>query len=101
MATSETTDDIETAYNNAIVGALNAAALKADDANNACAPAPIDHAAQAALENSPLTGQLFGAAYDDVYHTINHLAGETDTTDDLAAALERVKTELLRVNYEN
>jgi len=77
----------------AVVRAYNAAALKATDAREECGPGPIDHAAQAALENSDVDGQQFDAAYNEVFETIHKIVSTNDTS---AAAdkIQRVKHEL-------
>jgi hypothetical protein len=91
----------EATYKNAVTNAYNAAALKADDARDVAAYEPVDTAAQAALENSPLTGGRFTTAHGEVWETVYTLAQRCETTDELADKLEQVRVELLRVTYEN
>jgi hypothetical protein len=87
MAQQTATDDT------AIWSAYNAAELKARDARNDCGPAPIDHVAQAALENTTLTGDDFDAAYAEVFTTINTLVSKYDT-DTAADKIQRLRYEL-------
>jgi len=77
----------------AIWFAYNAAELKASDARDDCDPAPIDHAAQAALENSDLTGDDFEQAYAEVFTTIDTLVSKYDT-DTAAKKIRRLRYEL-------
>jgi len=91
----------EATYKNAVADAYNAATLKAEDSPQNPIGHPVDHAAQASLENSPLTGTRFETAYEEVWQTIYHLSGACDTTDEMAEQLARVKQELLRVTYDN
>ena len=97
---SQTTqpNGVEATYKNAVARSINAAALKADDARDDCPHAPIDHASQAALENSPLTGRRFETAYSEVFATTRYAV---NADGDTAAVLERVHDELLRVTFEN
>jgi len=97
---SQTTqpNGVEATYKNAVARSIDAAALKADDARDDCPHAPIDHASQAALENTSLTGRRFETAYAEVFATTMY-AVNADA--DTAAVLERVHDELLRVTFEN
>jgi hypothetical protein len=81
-------------YNKAVVRAYNAAELKASDVRSGCGAAPIDHAAQAALENSDLSGPAFGDAYDEVFETIHKLSQATNDTDAMAESIRRLRFEL-------
>jgi len=83
------------ARNSAIVRAYNAAELKATDARDECGPAPIDHAAQAALENTELAGAEFNDAYSEVFTTIHRLSQSTEDTDELANKIQRLRLELI------
>ena len=98
MTTATQPNGVEATYKNAVVRAVNAAALKADDARDDCPHAPIDHASQAALENTSLTGRRFETAYAEVFATTMY-AVNTDA--DTAAVLEQVHDELLRVAFGN
>jgi hypothetical protein len=63
-----------------------------------CPHGPIDHASQAALESTDVTGADFDRAYSDVFATTRHAVNaERDTADVLA----QVRVELLRVAYAN
>jgi hypothetical protein len=92
---------VEANYKNAVVRAYNAAQLKAEEMRNDGPSHPVDHSAQASLENSELTGTWFDTAYEEVWCTIYSLAGMCDTTDEMAKRLEQVRVELLRVTYDN
>jgi hypothetical protein len=92
---------VEATYKNAVVRAYNAAQLKAEEMRNNGASHPVDTAAQAALENSELTGTRFDTAYEEAWVTIYSLAGMCKTTDEMADRLEQVRHELLRVTYDN
>jgi len=81
------------AHDEAVWAAYNAAELKANDVREDCSPAPIDHAAQAALENSDLTGDDFEQAYAEVFTTIDTLVGKYDT-DTAAKKIRRLRYEL-------
>lgn len=101
MQTKTGVNGVEASYKNAVVRAYNSAQLKAEDARQGCGSSPIDHAAQAALENSELTGTRFETAYEEVWKTIYSLSGMCDTTDEMAEKLEQVRCEILRVTYDN
>jgi len=92
---------VEATYKNAVVRAYNSAELKAYDVRQACGGAPIDHSAQAALENSSLSGQRFQTAYGEVWNTIYHLSGACDSTDKMGEKLDQIRSEILRVTYGN
>lgn len=91
----------EATYKNAVNRAYNAAALRAEGVPQNPIGHPIDHSAQAALENGPLTGRRFEVAYEELWQTIYHLSNACDDTDEMARELDRVKTELLRVTFGN
>ncbi len=101
MAQTSDVNGVEATYKNAVTNAYNAATLKAEDVPQKTIGHPIDHAAQAALENSSLTGTRFETAYEELWMTIYHLSGVCETTDEMAEQLDRVKHEILRVTYEN
>jgi len=82
------------AHDEAIWAAYNAAELKARDVREGCGPAPIDHAAQAALEHSDVRGDAFDTAYAEVFQTINSLVEKYDT-DTAAKKFRRLRLELL------
>jgi len=82
------------AKNEAIWAAYNAAELKAADVRDDCGPAPVDHAAQAALENSHVTGDGFDSAYSEVFQTIHHLMTHNDS-DKAAEKIQRLRYELV------
>jgi hypothetical protein len=82
------------AHDEAIWAAYNAAELKANDVREDCSPAPIDHAAQAALEHSDVQGDAFNAAYAEVFQTINTLVEKYDTST-AAKKFRRLRLELL------
>lgn len=100
MQTTTEPNGVEATYKNAIVDAYNAASLKAEDVPQNPIGHPVDHASQAALENSTLTGSRFETAYEEVWQTIYHLSGACANTDKMAEQLDRIKTEILRVTYE-
>ena len=81
------------ANNKAVWAAYNAAELKARDARDNCGPAPIDHAAQAALENCGITGDEFTAAYTEVFTTVHRLVSKYDT-DTAADKIQRLRYEV-------
>jgi len=101
MAQKATVNGVEATYKNAIATAYNAAELKAYEVPEKPIGHPVDHAAQASLENSELTGARFETAYEEVWKTIYTLSGMCDTTDEMAAKLDQIRTELLRVTYGN
>jgi len=82
------------AHDEAVWAAYNAAELKANDVREDCSPAPIDHAAQAALEHSDVQGDAFNAAYAEVFQTKNTL-GEKYDTSTAAKKFRRLRLELL------
>jgi hypothetical protein len=82
------------AHTEAVWAAYNAAELKASDVRENCGPAPIDHAAQAALEHSDIRGDAFNAAYAEVFQTINTLVEKYDTNT-AAKKFRRLRLELL------
>jgi hypothetical protein len=82
------------AQQNAVVRAYNAVELKASEARNNCGPAPIDHAGQAALENSDLSGEAFDAAYNELFTTVHKLSQSTANTDELADKVRRLRFEI-------
>lgn len=88
---------VEATYKNAVARAYNAAALKAEempDTSDRCMMNGVDNAAQAALENSELTGRRFDTAHGEVFETVCYLTHRTDKTNaEIAAALERCKFE--------
>jgi hypothetical protein len=92
---------VEATYKNAVKNAYNAAALKAEDSHPNPIGYPVDHASQASLENSPLTGTRLETAYEEVWETIYHLSNRCDSTDAMADKLTQIKHELLRVTYHN
>ena len=97
QGSTQAVNGVEATYKNAVVRAVDAAAMKADDSRDECPHAPIDHASQAALENSTLTGRRFQTAYDEVFaNTYYAVNADGDTADTLG----RIKHELLRVTYE-
>lgn len=97
---TKTVNGVESTYKNAITDAYNAAKLKAEEVPQKPIGHPVDHAAQASLENSALTGARFETAYEEVWKTIYGLSGMCDSTDEMAEKLEQVRVELLRVTYE-
>jgi len=102
MATN-TVNGVEATYKNAIVRALDAAKMKAEDSRETCGHKPVDYAAQAALEHSSLTGTRFETAYDEVFQTTWYLMSEHHkdlSSSEAAEQLDRVRVELLRVTYE-
>jgi hypothetical protein len=98
---TQTVNGVEATYKNAIITAYNAAELKAYDVPQNPIGHPVDHAAQASLENSQLTGQRFESAYEEVWTTIYSLSDICDSTDEMAEKLDQIRTELLRVTYDN
>ena len=98
MKGSTLTNSVEANYKNAVIRAVDAAAMKAEDSRDDCPHAPIDHASQAALENSTLTGRRFQTAYDEVFANTHHAVNADGNTVDVLA---RIKHELLRETYEN
>jgi len=93
---TDVVNGVEATYKNAVIRGLNSAALKADDVRDGCGHAPIDHASQAALENSELTGRRFEVAYSEVFaSTLYAVKSDKDTAD----VLEHIKTELYRVTF--
>jgi len=97
---TDTVNGVEATYKNAVVDAYNAAQLKAEEVPDNPVGHPVDHAAQAALENSPLAGARFETAYEELWKTIYSLSGMCDSTDEMADKLEQVRIELLRVTYD-
>ena len=85
--------DVMKQNTNAVWAAYNAAELKAREARNNCGPAPIDHAAQAALENCGISGDEFEAAYTEVFTTVHRLVSKYDT-DTAANKIQRLRYEL-------
>jgi len=81
------------AQNTAVARSYNAAELKAQDVRENCGPAPVDHAAQAALENTELTGDGFQTAYSEVFQTVNHFMSEYNASE-AAEKIRRLKVEL-------
>lgn len=101
-ATSQSMTD-ESTYNRAVCRAIDAAALKASEARNDCGHEPIDHASQAALENSDLVvdsnqNSIFARAYSEVFVTTDYAVKADRNTSDI---LNQVFVELLRVNYDD
>jgi hypothetical protein len=102
MAKQSHTDVAGSIYNQAVCRAIDAAALKASDARDNCGHEAIDHASQAALENSGLVvdsnqNSRFARAYSEVFVTTDYaVKADRDTSD----ILEQVHRELLRVNYD-
>ena len=82
------------AHDEAVWAAYNAAELKANYVREDCSPAPIDNAAQAALEHSDVQGDAFNAAYAEVFQTINTLVEKYDTST-AAKKFRRLRLELL------
>jgi hypothetical protein len=98
---TQAVNGVEATYKNAITTAYNAARLKAEEAPQNPIGHPVDHAAQASLENSELTGSRFETAYEELWMSIYSLSGMCDSTDEMAEKLEQIRVELLRVTYEN
>ena len=97
QGSTQAANGVEAAYKNAVVRAIDAAAMKADDSRDDCPHAPIDHASQAALENSELTGSRFDVAYREVFANTRYaIKSDRDASDVLA----QIKNELLRVTYQ-
>jgi len=86
---------VMTEHNEAIWAAYNAAELKAEDCRKNAGYEPVDTAAQAALEGTDLRGAEFGEAYAEVWETIYELRQLTDSTDELAVKIQRLRYELL------
>jgi hypothetical protein len=82
-------------YNEAVIRALDAAKLKAADIDRE-QHTSIDHASQAALEASGVTGRAFDRAYDEVFPTTWYAVRSDAPAEDV---LNRVHRELLRVRY--
>jgi len=80
-------------HNSARLKAYNAAELKAGSVAETCGPAPIDHAAQAALENTDLTGDEFNEVYDEVGMSVHRLTNKYNPSK-AAKKLQRLKYEL-------
>jgi hypothetical protein len=96
-AKSASTD--ESTYNQAVIRAVDAAAMKAaDSGRDSVEHSPVDHASQAALEGSSLVGKSFDTAYDEVFrNTWYAVKADADTAD----LLERIYVELCRIEYRD
>jgi hypothetical protein len=88
----------ESTHNQAVIRGVDAARMKASDIRNPTPHAPVDHASQAALRSSPVTGGAFETAYDEVFlNTWYAHSAAGDTVD----VLERIYAELLRIEHQD
>jgi len=100
VRTTTQADDDESTTTDEVLRAYNSAALKAEDAPDFARGGTlercVDRAAQAALENSDAHGVAFRLAHNEVYQTIHAATDAGMTPDEVAARIDRVRTELLR-----
>jgi hypothetical protein len=89
----------ESTYNQAVIRAVDAAAMKAaDSGRDSVYHSPVDSASQAALEDSSLVGESFDTAYDEVFRNTWYAVNADADTADL---LERIYVELCRIEYRD